>query len=37
MLCAALVVEHVRVVRVLIGGEPLLEQLREFEEEPENL
>ena len=33
MLRTATVIEHVRVVRVLIGGEPLLEQLREFEEE----
>jgi hypothetical protein len=33
----ALVVEHVRVVRVLIGGEPLLELLREAEEELKDL
>ena len=37
MLRTATVVEHVRVVRVLIGGEPLLEQLREFEEEIKDL
>lgn len=37
MLRTALVVEHVRVVRVLIGGEPLLELLREAEEELKDL
>ncbi len=33
MVRAALVVENIRVVRFLVGGEPLLEVLREFEEE----
>jgi hypothetical protein len=37
MVRAALVVENVRVVRVLIGGEPLLEALSEFEEEIKDL
>ena len=37
MVRATLVVENVRVVRVLIGGEPLLEALREFEEEIKDL
>jgi hypothetical protein len=33
MLRAALVVENIQVVRFLIGGQPLLEVLREWEEE----
>ena len=37
MVRASLVVENIRVVRVLIGGEPLLEALREFEEELKDL
>ena len=37
MLRAALAVENIRVVRVLIAGEPLLEVLREFEEEIKDL
>ena len=37
MIRATLVVENIRVVRVLIGGEPLLEALREFEEELKDL
>ena len=37
MLRAALAVENIRVVRVLIGGQPLLEVLKEFEEEIKDL
>jgi hypothetical protein len=37
MLRARLVVEHLRVVRVLISGQPLLEALQEFEEEIKDL
>jgi hypothetical protein len=37
MLRTALVVEHLRVVRVLIGGEPLQTVLQEFEEEIKDL
>ena len=37
MLRTALVVENLRVVRVLIGGQPLLEVLKEFEEELKDL
>ena len=37
MLRVRLVVENVRVVRVLIGGQPLLEALKEFEEELKDL
>ena len=37
MLRVRLVVEHLRVVRVLIGGQPLLEVLKEFEEEIKDL
>jgi hypothetical protein len=33
MVRAALVVENLRVIRFLIGGQPLLEVLKEFEEE----
>jgi hypothetical protein len=37
MVRAALVVENIRVVRFLIGGKPLLEVLKEFEEELKDL
>jgi hypothetical protein len=37
MVRAALVVENIRVVRFLIGGQPLLEVLQEFEEEIKDL
>jgi hypothetical protein len=37
MVRAALVVENIRVVRFLIGGKPLLEALKEFEEELKDL
>ena len=37
MLRTRLVVENLRVVRVLIGGKPLLEVLQEFEEEIKDL
>lgn len=37
MLRTALAVENIRVVRVLIGGEPLLEVLKEFEDEIKDL
>ena len=37
MIRATLVVENIRVVRVLIGGQPLLEALKEFEEELKDL
>jgi len=37
MVRASLVVENIRVVRVLIGGQPLLEVLKEFEEEIKDL
>ncbi len=37
MLRTALAVENIRVVRVLIGGQPLLEVLKEFEEEIKDL
>ena len=37
MVRAALVVENIRVVRFLIGGEPLLEVLQEFEGELKDL
>ena len=37
MVRAALVVENVRVVRFLVGGEPLLEVLKEYEEEIKDL
>jgi hypothetical protein len=37
MLRARLVVKHLRVVRVLIGGQSLLDTLREFEEEIDDL
>ena len=37
MLRTALVVENLRVVRVLIGGEPLQTVLQEFEEEIKDL
>ena len=37
MVRAALVVENLRVIRFLIGGQPLLEVLQEFEEEIKDL
>ena len=37
MIRATLVVENIRVVRVLIGGQPLLDALKEFEEELKDL
>ena len=37
MLRIRLVVENVQVVRVLIGGQPLLDALKEFEEELKDL
>jgi hypothetical protein len=37
MVRGALVVENLRVIRFLIGGQPLLEVLQEFEEEIKDL